>query len=503
VRILFVASEGLPFSKTGGLADVIAGLPKALATMGHDVAVVLPRSRGAVEAAGVSPRVEIESLSVPLGGRARFPSVLGGMVLDGVEYFLVDDPEYYDRDQLYGTSSGDYPDNAERYAALSRAAIEIAKRLWPADIIHCHDWQTALVPVLLRTVYADDPALRRVRCVLTVHNLGYHGQFGHDALARVGLPESLFGMDRLEFWGDINYLKGGLVHADFLTTVSGRYAREIQTPEFGHGLDGVLANRRHRLVGILNGVDYADWSPEADPHIAAAYSADDLSGKLACRDDLLAEFGLAPTERPVLGMVSRLVDHKGFDLVLAAMETMIADGTTIALLGSGDPRYEAQFSGFARRHPKQVGVRIGYDNCLAHKIIAGSDMFLMPSHEEPSGLTQMYSLRYGTVPIVRATGGLDDSIDSFEAGAPGGTGFKFSHYTAKAMIICVRRACATFAHGPTWRRLQLRGMARDFSWSTSARAYVDVYTAARDLTPDQLVAPPAGPDQAADPGPLL
>jgi starch synthase len=489
VRILFVASEGLPFSKTGGLADVLAGLPKALVGLGHEVAVVLPRSRGAVGTAGGTPRTVIPSLSVGLGSRMRFPAILGTEI-DGVEYFLVEDPEYFDREQLYGTAAGDYPDNPERYAELCRVTIEIAKGVWPPDVIHCHDWQAALVPVLLRTVYADDPALRAVRCVLTVHNLGYHGQFGRDVLARIGLPEALYHMDHLEFYGDVNYLKGGLVYADYLTTVSRRYAREIQAPERGHGLDGVLAHRSDRLVGILNGADYTEWSPQSDRYIVAPYDAEDLTGKGRCRADLLSQFALPPTADPVLGMVSRLVDHKGFDLVSTAADAIVEAGLAIVVLGTGQARYEAALRTVAERYPDRVGVRIAYDERLAHKIIAGSDMFLMPSYEEPSGLTQLYSLRYGTVPIVRATGGLDDSVESHDPPATIGTGFKFGDYTDQAMISCVRRARAAYDARPTWEKLQRNGMRADFSWHRPAREYVDVYTAARALTAAQLTRPP-------------
>src|SRR5712692_7760176 len=311
MKILFVASEGLPFSKTGGLADVVEALPKALVAMGHDVAVLLPRYRGTKASTVVFP-----SLTIPMGARLRFPAVAGGAIVAGVRYYFVDDPEYFDREQLYASHGKDYPDNAERFAEFSRAAIEISKRICP-EVIHCHDWQAALVPVLLRTLHAADPLLRAVPVVFTVHNLGYHGLFPREILGRVGLPESLFHMDALEFYGKVNYLKGALIFSDYLTTVSRKYAQEIQTPEYGHGLDGVIRNRADRLCGILNGVDYSAWSPEHDTFIAARYSANDLSGKLACKKNLLEVFGLPLTlmNKPLIGIVSRFAAQKGFDLI--------------------------------------------------------------------------------------------------------------------------------------------------------------------------------------------
>src|SRR5580704_13491197 len=295
VRILFVASEGLPFSKTGGLADVVEALPKALVAQGHEVAVVLPRYRGTKPSAVVMP-----SLTIPMANHLRFPAVMDGTQISGVRYFFVDDPAYFDRDGIYGNSAGDFPDNAERYSEFSRTAIEIVKHVWPADVIHCHDWQTALVPVLLRTSYGDDPLVKDIPVVFTIHNMGYHGLFKADVLERAGIPRAVYTPAGMEFFGNVNFLKGGLVYSDCLTTVSRRYAEEIQTPEFGYGLDGVVRSRADRLVGILNGVDYSAWSPDKDKFIPMKYSAKDMSGKQVCKQALLELFNLPsePLNRP-------------------------------------------------------------------------------------------------------------------------------------------------------------------------------------------------------------
>ncbi len=477
MRILFISPEGLPFSKTGGLADVIEGLPKALVELGHEVAVVLPRYRGTRV-----NKVLVPSLTIPLGPMLRFPAITDGTVVNGVRYFFVDDPEYFDREQLYGIQGVDYHDNAERFAEFSRAAVEVAKHVWPADILHCHDWQAALVPVLLKTVYAPDPALRHVPTILTVHNLGYHGLFPRDVLARIGLPETLFHIEAMEFFGKVNYLKGGLLFADWITTVSRRYAQEIQTPEYGHGLDGVIRRRADRLVGILNGVDYSAWNPETDAFIVAHYSTKDPSGKRECKRDLLAEFKL-PAEnlnRPVIGIVSRFVDQKGFDLIAEVADELMEENLCIAALGTGEARYELLFRELAARFPARFAARIAYDNVLAHKIEAGADMFLMPSRYEPSGLNQLYSLKYGTVPIVRATGGLDDTIEPFDPRTGRGTGFKFREYEGRALLATVREALHCFRDQKAWRKLMLNGMTQDFSWKTSAADYLRLYQQARE-----------------------
>ncbi len=476
MKILFVSSEGLPFSKTGGLADVIEALPKALVEQGHDVAVVLPRYRGTKASVVVEP-----SLTVPMGTGLRFPAVANGTVLHGVRYYFVDDPEYFDREKLYGDAHGDYTDNGERFAEFSRAAIEIAKQVWQPDVMHCHDWQSGLVPVILRTQYAKDPVLGGVPVVFTVHNLGYHGTFPWELMARIGLPNELFHHEMLEFYSKVNYLKGGLVFSDYITTVSRKYAQEIKTPEYGHGLDGVIRRRGDRLVGILNGVDYSQWSPENDKYIAAKYSAKDLAGKIVCKKDLLAEFKL-PAEneaRPLIGIVSRFADQKGFDLIAQVAQDLLKEDLAIVALGTGEAKHESLFRELAQRFPAKMGVRVGFDNALAHKIEAGSDMFLMPSRYEPCGLNQIYSLKYGTVPVVRATGGLDDTIEPFEALSGRGTGFKFEAYEGRALLDCVRQAVHVFSDQKAWRRLMANGMAKDYSWAPSAKEYAKLYEAAR------------------------
>lgn len=476
MRILFVASEGLPFSKTGGLADVIEALPKALVASGHDVAVVLPRYRGRQSKTEV-----LRGLAVPMGSSPRLVTIADGGLQSGVRYFFVDDPEYFDRDQLYTSGGHDYPDNAERFAEFSRAAVEIAKRVWTPDVIHCHDWQSALVPVLLRTVYADDSVVRSLPVIFTIHNMGYQGLFPKEVMGKIGVPQSLYRPDALEYYNQVSFLKAGLVFGDYLTTVSRKYAQEIQTEEFGCGLQGVVRGRADRLVGILNGVDYSVWSPEIDPLIAARYSASDLAGKPICKKDLLAQFHL-PAEnfsRPLIGIVSRFVDQKGFDLLQETASQILDENLAIVALGTGEAKYERMFRELAQKHPAKLAVRVAYDNTLAHKIEAGADMFLMPSRYEPCGLNQIYSLRYGTVPVVRATGGLDDTIEPFDPATGQGTGFKFQEYNGAAMLGAVRQALTAFRDAGAWRGLQTNGMAKDFSWRASAAEYARLYEAAR------------------------
>jgi starch synthase len=489
MRILFAASEGLPYSKTGGLADVLEALPKALAGLGHEVAVVLPRYRGTKSTTAVMP-----SVTVPLGTQLRFPAVTDGALLHGVRYFFVDDPEYFDRDGIYGNAGGDFRDNPERYSEFCRVVIEIAKHVWPADVLHCHDWQTALVPVLLRTSYSDDPVAKDLPVVFTIHNMGYQGLFEPEALERAGIPRAVFHPGGLEFFGSVNFLKGGLVFADYLTTVSPTYAKEICTPEYGYGLDGVVRARADRLAGILNGVDYSAWNPEKDKLIAMKYSAKDLSGKRVCKQDLLETFGIAleHAERPLVGIVSRFADQKGFDLIAERAHDLMRLELTLAVLGTGERKYEELFRALAAAYPGRAGVKIAYDNTLAHKVEAGADVFLMPSRYEPCGLNQIYSMKYGTVPVVRATGGLEDSVEQFDLEHGTGTGFKFAEYSSGAMLYAVRQALQHFVDEGIWQRIQLNGMAKDFSWKGPAAAYVKVYEAARAARGLAPVQRPAG-----------
>ena len=475
MRILIAAAEGVPFSKTGGLADVMGALPQAIARLGHEVAVVLPRYRP-------TPldtlRPVLPSLTIPLGRKLHFPAVLAGAPKDGLRTFFIDYPPYFDRSALYGTSeAGDYPDNAERFALFSRAVLETAKLLFPTDMVHCHDWQTGLVPVLLKTAYAEDPALKNAATLFTLHNLGYQGLFPAEVLERIGLGRDLFTIDGLEFFGKMNFLKGALLYADFVNTVSKAYAAEIQTADYGFGLHSVLRLRSAALAGILNGVDYTTWNPATDPYIAASYTREDLSGKRICKKDLLKEFRLPSKnlDRPLIGIVSRFTAQKGADLLAEVAGALAPEDFYLVVLGAGDKPYETLFRRLARQYPRKIAVRIAYDNVLAHKIEAGADMFLMPSRYEPCGLSQIYSLKYGTVPIVRATGGLDDTIEPYHPRAGTGTGFKFRLYSGQALLETVRRALRVYQNRAAWQRLMRNGMAKDFSWDVSAREYVAVY----------------------------
>jgi starch synthase len=386
----------------------------------------------------------------------------------------------FDRPGLYGTPQGDFPDNHIRFAVLARTALEISRRLFSPDIIHCHDWQSSLIPAYLSDPRVTDPHFLGIRTLLTIHNLGYQGIFARNALREVGLPPEYDSLDGMEFFGDISFLKGGIVFADALNTVSRKYAEEIQTPEFGFGLDGLLRRRRSVLSGILNGVDYDRWNPESDPAIADHFSASSVSqghaeGKHACKRALLQEFGLPAdaVDRPLIGIISRFTGQKGFDLLSEAALDLFEDDVYLAALGSGEAQWEDLFRGLQQRFPERVAVRFGYDDPLAHRIEAGADIFIMPSRYEPCGLNQIYSLRYGTVPVVRATGGLEDTITAWPA--PDSTGFKFHPYTGKALLDSVRSACREWEDRDAWLDMMARGMQKDFSWKTSANEYSALY----------------------------
>jgi len=408
-------------------------------------------------------------------------SVVDGGGQAGVRYFFVDYPPFFDRDALYGTAVGDYPDNAERFALFSRAVIEASKIVGVPDIFHGHDWQAALVPVLLHTQYAQDPAFRDTATVFTIHNMGYQGLFPAEILPLLTLPWDLFTITKMEFFGQVNFLKGALVFSDFVTTVSKKYSQEIQTTEYGFGLEGVLRNRSATVTGIVNGVDYDEWSPANDKFIAAKFSPTDLSGKAQDKLDLLATFGIpnADVKLPVIGIVSRFAAQKGFDLISQIMDRLAREDMILAVLGTGDKSYEEMFLRLQKQFPHKIAVKVAYDNAIAHKIEAGADMFLMPSRYEPCGLNQIYSLKYGTVPIVRATGGLDDTIEPWDARTGKGTGFKFYEYNGESLLLTIKAALQAYRDEASWQVLMRNGMARDFSWGVSAKEYVKVYERAR------------------------
>jgi starch synthase len=480
MHIAFAASECVPYSKTGGLADVVGALPRALAALGHQVSVYVPRYR---QTKLEDPQTVVRSITIPFDDKYRFCSVATAGTSGGVRFYFVDYPAYFDRDGLYGTTTGDYPDNAERYALFCRAVIEASKILGVPHVFHCHDWQSALIPVMLRTLYAEDPAFAEVGTVFTIHNMGYQGLFPPDTLPLLMLPWDLLTISKMEFFGQVNFLKGALVFSDYVTTVSRKYSQEIQTTEYGFGLEGVLRNRAATVTGILNGVDYDEWSPQTDKLIAAKYSPQDLSGKQRCKQDLLKIFGIANTDAkiPVIGIVSRFAAQKGFDLIAQIADRLAREEMILVALGSGDKLFEELFQRLSKQFPNKIAVKVAFDNKLAHQIEAGADMFLMPSRYEPCGLNQIYSLKYGTVPIVRATGGLDDTIDPWDARTGKGTGFKFSDYNGEALLLTIKQALVDFQDPSSWQTLMRNGMTKDFSWAASAREYGKVYDRVRQM----------------------
>ncbi len=475
MKVLLASSEAVPFAKTGGLADVAGALPKALERIGVDVRLILPKYKG-IEEKGLPINYTGVRVSVPVSQTVVEADIVESR-FDGVTAYLVERDEYFYRDNLYSTEDGDFIDNAERFVFFARAIIETVRQTgFVPDVIHCNDWQTALVPVYLNTVLRPDPLLSRISTLMTIHNLGYQGLFWHLDWHLLNLGWEYFTPNFLEFYGKINFLKGGIVFADILNTVSRRYSQEIQTRIFGGGLDGILRTRKDDLYGIVNGIDYDEWIPEKDGFIPAPFSASDLSGKAACKAALQKAFGL-PVEAngTLLASISRLADQKGFDLIAEGFEDLLSPGTQYILLGTGDRKYHDLFTGFARKYPQSFAVKIAYDNALAHLIEAGADIFLMPSRYEPCGLNQLYSLRYGTVPVVRAVGGLEDTIRDDPADADSNTGFKFREYTVDAMMGALRRALALRRDGAQWTALMKRCMGQDFSWDKSAQEYRALY----------------------------
>lgn len=478
MHIVFAAPECAPSVKTGGLGEVLGALPAAIAGMGHRVTVYVPFYRTirlALEAQpdATVPPVVLQSLTIPYPERNRFVRVLDGGMRGGVQSYLIDCPEFFDREGVYGPPGENYPDNAIRYGLYCRALLEATKLLGVPDVFHLHDWQAAFVSILLHSTYAADPLLQEAATVFTIHNGGYQGLFPPSELRDLLLPPELFDDEELATDDKVNPFLGALRYSDVVTTVSPSYAEELRTPKYGEGLAAIYRERGDDFSGILNGIDEAEWNPATDPYLAAHYSAENLEGKARCRHDLLHTFGADGTAEgtAVIGMVSRLAAQKGFSIIADAMRRLAKLDVLLLIVGRGEPELEERFHELAELYPDHLRMSDEFSEALAHKVQGGADMTLMPSRYEPSGLTQMYSLRYGTVPVVRATGGLRDTVQD----GPEGDGFSFTEYTSDALLDAVQRALAEFRDPQRWQARMRRGMASDFGWSRPAGKYVDLY----------------------------
>jgi starch synthase len=476
MKILLASSEVHPWSKTGGLADMVGALGKALARAGHQVGLVTPLYSGIREQFPEIRKFDW-NLDLPLGPRRIKGNVWTLEPVEGLTVYFVDQPDFYSRPGLYQKNGTDFPDNAERFIFLSKAVINLARYLpWEPELVHVHDWQLGLVPLLIQHDKLASGWGNAPQTCFTIHNLAYQGVFPAGQYALSNLPWDYFNPSGAEFYGYLNCLKAGITFADRITTVSPRYAREITTPEFGCGLDGLLRQRQRVLHGILNGVDYDEWNTSENAFIKHPYDTKDLSGKTRGKRELQAELGLRSDKAvPLFGNIGRLVDQKGMDIQLGALEEMLGADMQFVLLGSGAETFENAFRNLARRYPSKVAVRIGYDQGLSHRIEAGCDFFLMPSRFEPCGLNQMYSLRYGTVPVVRITGGLDDSVMDISEDADKADGIKFGEYSSRALARSIRKALALYESPELMRHYQVNGMTADFSWEKTAKKYAEVY----------------------------
>lgn len=477
MKILIAASEVVPFAKTGGLADVAGALPKALRALGHDVRVIMPKYK----------KIDDEKFKIRDTGKefkiniALFDHIgtIKETVIPGsdVPVYMIDNTEFFYRDEIYRTPQGEYWDNAERFLFFSKGILEACRALdWQPDIINCNDWHTGLVPVFLKTTYAQDPFFKGTATCYSIHNIAYQGFFSKELMSHAGLPWEIFNMHQLEFYDGINYMKGGIVFADVVNTVSKRYKEEIETPEYGYNLEGTLRHRREDLHGILNGIDYEHWDPMTDKDLPANYGADTVEKKEESKKKLLEMVGLKYVENvPVIGLVSRFDDQKGLDMISRIMEEMMRLNIQFVVLGTGEERYHQMFRHWASVFPQKLSANIMFDNNLAHMIYAGSDMFLMPSHFEPCGLGQLISLKYGTIPVVRETGGLADTVKSYNFKDKKGNGFSYAGYYPTDLYNTIRVAVDTYKNQPVWRKIQQNGMKEDFSWIHSAQRYVELY----------------------------
>ncbi|MDH5662153.1 MAG: glycogen synthase GlgA [Elusimicrobiota bacterium] len=482
MKILFTSSEVVPFAKTGGLADVSGVLPRAIKAEGHDVRVVMPKYK-VVNNQKFGLKNLTKSLAIPVGNETAVVSILEGELERGIPVYFIDYEPYFEREELYGTPEGAYEDNAERFILFSRALLEAVKAIgFQPDVIHCNDWQTGLIPVYLKTLYKNDPFFKRTATVMTIHNIAYQGAFPRKALNLAGLSEEEFTPDKLEFYGQVNFLKGGMVYADVLNTVSVTYSKEIQSsPEFGYGLEGVLAHRSPDLYGILNGVDYDEWNPAKDQFIAVKYTLGEIDKKMECKKALLKENNLPVNlEWPLVGIVSRLARQKGLDIIGEAIEEIMDLDLYFILLGTGEEEYHKLFSRIGKKYSRKAAIHITFNNGLAHRIYAGCDLFLMPSRYEPCGLGQLISLAYGTASIVNPTGGLADTIKEFEPETGKGNGFLLSEFSVAGLVNALKRAITVYGNKETWQKLVNNMMKANFSWATSMKEYLKLYQKAMD-----------------------
>ncbi len=484
MKILLVSSEVAPFAKTGGLADVAGALPRALRRLGHDVRIIMPYYL-AVHRQGAAGELLKAQVQAEVGGAVRSAGLRRGRH-DDIPVYFIDYPEFYQREGLYGNSEGDYPDNHLRFGFFCRAVLAALPELdFCPDVLHLNDWQSGLIPVLLSTERRSDPFFAHMATVMTIHNLGYQGLFPVSALAELGLDPGLFHMEGLEYYDKISFLKGGIFFSDLITTVSPTYCQEIQTPEFGHGFEGILKKRSSDLHGILNGIDLELWDPARDTALAAPYSADDPAGKARNKKALQRELGLdVDPARPLVAMVSRLATQKGLDLLEAAWPRLMQRSLQFVLLGSGEEKHIAFFRKQQHRRPGRQSIHLNFDDALARRIYAGSDLFLMPSHYEPCGLGQLIALRYGSIPLVRRTGGLADTVFDVDSNPGNGNGFVFDEATGEALLQALSRAQTRFRNRSKWENLVRRAMSRDLSWERSARRYVEIYQQALKVRHD-------------------
>lgn len=478
LKVLFLSPEAVPFAKTGGLADVAGSLPGALKHLGIDIRIILPLYK-MIKQSDIRIKPIIDDLKIPLGGEKLTARVWEAKGIGKVPTYFLERDDLFDRPNLYGNAQGDYYDNLERFSFYCHGALRIAEKIsFAPDLIHCNDWQSGLVPALLTGPYAKNSFVGKARSIFTIHNLGYQGIFPAEKLWITGLPRDNFlRMEGLEFWGNISLLKAGIVYSDAITTVSPTYARQIQVNGYGMGMEGILHHRKSSLHGILNGVDYKVWNPATDSHITNKYSPRKLEGKNLCKESLIKEMNLNKSlnQKPLLGMISRLDFQKGIDLLVKILDNILSLDVGLVVLGAGNSSIQRALSKAAEKNPGKAGITFGFDEPLAHRIMAGTDMFLIPSRYEPCGLTQMYALKYGTIPIVRATGGLEDTIKPFNSQTGKGNGFTFTDYKPKAFFTSVLNAVDLYHNPTSWKKIQNNAMREDFSWDRSARSYLDLY----------------------------